>query len=305
MAKAIARTEGAVLVAVAARDSIARAASFAGECGAEKAYGCYEDLLKDHDVDAVYVATIHPLHADAVRASLRAGKAVLCEKPLTTTALEAAALFREAEEQGVLLMEAMWTRFLPAWREAKMLVDAGTIGSLRNFQADFSGYTAFDPESRLYNVAKGGGALLDVGVYSIHMALFILGTWYDELRACGRLSPTGTDSFAGIMIRYSDGAMATLTCGCDTVGTESACLCGTAGWIEIPHMYRADRLIIHKGGRETVMDYPIGDGFEYQLEEFCRLLQEGKLTSVTVPPAHTVRALEIVERAIGQIRGEE
>ena len=139
-------------------------------------------------MDAVYVATIHSTHADAVRASLRAGKAVLCEKPLTTTALEGRRL-PGSGRAGVLLMEAMWTRFLPAWREAKMLVDAGTIGSLRNFQADFSGYTAFDPESRLDNVAKGGGALLDVGVYSIHMALFILGTWYDELRPAAFCPP--------------------------------------------------------------------------------------------------------------------
>lgn len=155
MAAVIPEARDARLVAAAARDK-ERAAAFAARFGADKAYGSYEELAADKEVDAVYVATIHPAHAAAVELCLRAGKAVLCEKPLTMSAREARRLFDLAEACGVPLLEAMWTRYLPAWRRARELVREGAIGELRSMQADFCFNSPYDPASRLYAPELGG-----------------------------------------------------------------------------------------------------------------------------------------------------
>ena len=190
MAAVIPEARDARLVAAAARDK-ERAAVFAARFGADKAYGSYEELAADKEVDAVYVATIHPAHTAAVELCLRAGKAVLCEKPLTMSAREARRLFDLAEACGVPLLEAMWTRYLPAWRRARDLVQEGAIGELRSMQADFCFNSPYDPASRLYAPELGGGALWDVGIYGCHVLIHMLGREYRSLRAEGRLAPGG------------------------------------------------------------------------------------------------------------------
>lgn len=289
------------LEAVAARDA-GQAKSFANIHGVPHAYGGYEKLTADPGIDAVYVANIHPAHAAAVRQCLLGGKAVLCEKPLTMSAQQAAELFALAQERRLLLMEGIWTRFLPAWQEIRRLIEAGEIGEVRYMQADFSCYAPFDPESRLYNLSKGGGALLDVGVYVLHMAVHVLGRNYSSLSAKGRLSPTGSDSFACVTLRFPNGAIADVTCGCDVNGSLDARIFGTGGSIVVERMFDADRFVIDQNGVKREVVFPHPDGFRYEVQEFASLLRQGRTKSTVALPEDTIAVAKMIDEAMAIIR---
>jgi oxidoreductase domain protein len=301
MAAVLQKEEEAVLAAVAARDA-GRAAAFAAECGAGKAYGSYAELAADAAIDAVYVATIHPTHAAAVELALRAGKAVLCEKPLTMSSEEARRLFELAGSCGAPLVEAMWTRFLPAWQKAKELADAGAIGEIRGMEAEFCHCTPYDPASRLYDPAQGGGALWDVGIYVCHAAIHILGRAYTQLLASGRFAPSGVDSYAALTLRTPSGAIARLACGSDQCGGNLARINGTRGFLELPNMFGATELRTHIEAKpDEAFSFPQEDGFAYEVRAFHRQLKENRLFSPVVPPEDTVAALQMLEKALSAL----
>lgn len=301
MAAVLQKEEDAVLAAVAARDA-GRAAAFAAECGAEKAYGSYAELAADTSIDAVYVATIHPTHAAAIELALRAGKAVLCEKPLTMSSKEARRLFDLAEACGAPLVEAMWTRFLPAWQKAKELADAGAIGEIRGMEAEFCFCAPYDPASRLYDPAQGGGALWDVGIYVCHAAIHILGRAYTQLLATGRRAPNGVDCYAALTLRTPSGAIARLACGSDQCGGNLARIAGTRGFLELPHMFSATELHAHIEAKpDEIFSFSQEDGFAYEVRAFHRQMQENQLFSGIVPPEDTVAALQMLEEALSTL----
>ena len=301
MAETLRADEEATLLAVAARE-LPRAEAFAEKYGAERAYGSYEKLAQDPEVDAVYIATIHPTHFAAARLCLMNGKAVLCEKPLTMNRAEAEELFRIAEERGVLLMEAIWTRFLPAWQEAKRRVEAGEIGRLLAVETDFTFPLDFNPDSRMFNMEKGGGGLLDLGVYSIHTALFLLGIDIESVQAAGRRSPTGSDCYASVLIQMKDGSVAHATCGMDCRGPETARLMGDRGAIVLPHLMGSDQLTILRDGQpEEVLHFPYTHGFAFEVAEFQKLLKEGRTRSEIASPAHTLAVMGVIDSALAQI----
>ena len=303
MASVLTSLPGSVLHAVAARERN-RAEAFAAAHGVPVAYEGYRALTADNEIDAVYVATIHPAHVDCVRECLLADKAVLCEKPLTMTAKEAEGLFRLARERNVLLMEAMWPRFLPAWREIRYRIQEGAIGRVRLMEADISAAIPFDPDSRIYHLGKGGGALLDIGVYAVHALLQVLGTDYTDIRAAGRLSPTGSDSAAAVLLTYPDGALGVATCGCDYAGSGDVRIYGEKGNIVVPGFIAATAYTLTYTGEESERRaFEEREGFTYEAEECMRLLAEGKTISPTVPPGETVAAMTILNEAERQLRG--
>ena len=303
MAAVLAEAKDARLIAAAARDG-ERAAAFAARFGADKAYGSYEELAADKTVDAVYVATIHPTHAQAVELCLRAGKAVLCEKPLTMSSEEARRLFRLAETCGVPLLEAMWTRYLPAWRRARELVREGAVGELRSMQVDFCFSSPFDPASRLFAPQLGGGALWDVGIYGCHALIHMLGRDYRSLRAEGRLAPSGVDSFAALSLRFPGNVLAQMTCGSDQMGDQAARLYGADGWLELPRMFDAQEVRLYtESGLVRTESFPHRDGFAYEVEAFGRLLKGETGTRIEAPPEDTCAALKMIEEALLQLRG--
>ena len=305
MASVIASRDNMALAAVAAKDA-ARAEAFAREQGAEKAYGSYARLLQDGDVDAVYVANLHPAHYETVRGCLLAGKPVLCEKPMTMTAAQAEDLFRLAKEQNLLLMEAMWSRYLPACRQAAALAKSGGLGELKGAVIDFSNYFPYDPGHRIYDPAKGGGALLDVGIYVIHMAFSLFGPDYCAASVSGRLAPTGVDEFAALTLDYPDGRTAVLTCGSDRMGTMAATIHGRDAWISLPHFFQANSYTLHVTGKpDETRQFEEIDGFAYEVEEFRRLWSQGALESPVVPHRDTVKALELMEWAMDQIHAQD
>jgi predicted dehydrogenase len=268
------------LKAVASRD-ITRARAFAADHSAEQAYDSYESLAADPGIDAIYVATPHGFHAEHSLLCLEHGKAVLCEKPMALNAAEGRAMVSASRLHRAFLMEAVWTRFLPLIRETSELVDQGKIGQLKYVRADFGFGSAFQPDSRLYNLRLGGGSLLDIGIYPLFLCLHLLGK-PDRIVAAGHLAPSGADETCHALLSYRDGSSAVVssTLACQTSLTAE--IDGTEGSIRIPSpWYKNDRLNWNRTGQpeEALQFEPIVNGFEYQIREVSRCLELGAIES--------------------------
>jgi len=283
------------LYAVAARDG-ERAASFAARFGASHSYGDYRALVEDPDVDIVYVATTHPFHREQALMAIEAGKHVLVEKPLALNAAHASEVLTAARRHGVFAMEAVWMRANPLILKALELVAEGVIGNVVAVQADFSIEVPFDPTHRLYDLANGGGALMDLGIYPIHFALLFLGR-PDLQQVLGTLSPTGSDAVAALQWGYGSGAVAQLRCATTAWAPDRASVVGTTGSMSVePWFVNPARLVVTTSEGESTVE---GEGTAYgpQVQEVERCLREGLLESPLVPHADTIAALELVDRA--------
>jgi len=196
-------------VAVVASRSAARAGAAAEALGVARTCTDYGALVADADIDAVYIATPAALHRDHVALALRAGTQVLCEKPFTVTGAEARALADLARATGTFCMEAMWMRFIPAIQALKARIDAGEIGTVRMIRGELGFPVPYDPKSRFFDKGLGGGALLDLGIYPLSLAWYLLGA-----PVAGQMmvspAPTGVDAQAVINLRFEGGALAQL-----------------------------------------------------------------------------------------------
>jgi predicted dehydrogenase len=291
----------AEIAAVGSR-TLDAARAFATRHGIPRAHGSWADLAADPDVDVVYVATPHSAHHEAARLCLMAGKAVLCEKPITLDLAAAQDLATIAREHGVFLMEAMWMRTNPAIRKITELVADNAIGEVNALYADFGIGGPFEPSHRLRDPALGGGALLDLGVYPVTFAHLFLGP-PQRIAALASLTPEGVDDNTGIILAY-DGALATLHCGILGASPATATIVGDAGRIELPApFYRPDRFTIHRNGQAEVVQLPIrGNGMGYEAEEVMRCLREGLTESPLIPLSSTLdvmRSLDAIRAQIG------
>ena len=220
-----------MLYSVAARD-VDRAAAFAGRFGAAHSYGDYRAVIEDPEVDVVYVATTHPFHREQALMAIDAGKPVLIEKPLALNAAQAREVTTAARDRGIFAMEAVWMRANPLILKARALVARGDIGDVLAVHADFSIGLDFDPAHRLFDLANGGGALLDLGVYPMHFAWLFLGR-PDNQQVVGTLSPTGSDATAALQWGYRSGATAQLRCATTGLTPGRATIAGPAGPISV------------------------------------------------------------------------
>ena len=283
------------LYAVAARDAD-RARVFAERFGASHSYGEYRAVVEDPDVDIVYVATTHPFHRELALMAIDAGKHVLVEKPLTLNASHAREVLTAARDKGVFAMEAVWMRANPLILRAREMVAQGVIGDVVSVHADFSVKFPFDPTHRMFDLANGGGALLDLGVYPMHFAWLFLGR-PDTQQVLGTLSPTGSDSTVAIQWGYTSGATAQLRCATTASTPGRATIAGTAGSIQAePWFLNPERLVVTTREGESRIE---GDGTEYgpQIEEVERCLREGLLESPLAPHADTIAVLQLIDRA--------
>lgn len=230
-----------------------KAQTFANMFRAPKAYGSYEELVQDPDIDVVYIATPQTRHkADSILC-LNAGKAVLCEKPFTVTSEEAREVMAVARQQKVFCMEAMWMRFMPLIREVRRLIHAGEIGEVRLLTANFGYPTEFDPENRFFNPDLGGGALLDRGVYPLSLAFLLLGK---PQRIDGEpcMGTTGVDDQSAMILRYASGAMAILHSTLRTYSSNEALIVGTRGKIAIKEpFYKPENIIVTRFSGKPVV----------------------------------------------------
>jgi predicted dehydrogenase len=290
------------VAAVGSRDA-GRAAALAAELGAARSYGSYDALVRDDDVAAVYVATPHAQHADVVVAALAAGKAVLCEKPLTHALAETERLARVAEESGTFLMEAMWMRFNPLVRRLVELAGTGGLGELRSLRASIGFPAPYDAAARLWSPELGGGALLDLGVYTVDLARLLLGDPV-EVRALGSRAATGVDAEASVVLRSASGAHALLEQSLVTRMPGTALLQGARGWAELgPAFHAPTRLVVQVGDGEPE-EHVLADrraGFVGELEEVVRCLREGRTQSDVLPLAESVATARVLDAALGQL----
>ncbi len=297
-----AHVEGAELVAVASR-SEERARAFADRFGIARAYGGYGGLLGDDDVDALYVATPHPQHEAIALAALAAGKAVLVEKSFTATVAGTERVIEAAHREQVFAMEAMWTRFQPVVVRIRELIADGAIGEVRQVQADLGVDRPYDPTDRLFDLAQGGGAMLDLGVYVVSLAQHFLGD-PSSVSVSGSLAPTGADVEAGLLLGYEDGRAASLLMSLRNPTPGAARLHGTQGWIEIhPRFHHPKAFTLHRTGHEPERFElpPLGVGYSHELIEVTQCLREGRTESVVMPLADTLAVQRVLNDACEQL----
>ena len=299
-AAAIQNVPDAELVAVASRDG-KKAEAFAQKHGIPMVFTGYEAMAKSDAVDAVYVSTPHAFHKPCAEIFLNAGKHVLCEKPVCVNAHQAQKLKECGEKNGVFLMEAMWTRFLPAILEAQEIVKRGEIGEVLGVEADFCYNTPYQEGHRLFTPALAGGALLDVGVYGLHFADMFLGRSPEQILSMAN-NYEGVDMHTTVLLKYKNGAVANITSALNVEKPETAYIYGSKGWIYVPHFYGATELFVHtENGERHVVKKSIGDGFEEEIMEVCQCIRDGKQQSDIHPMAKSIVMLQQMDEVRKQI----
>lgn len=295
---------GSPVTAVGSR-SAEKAAAFAGRFGIPRAHGSYEELVADPEVDVVYIGTPHPSHAGDAELALRAGKHVLVEKPFTLNAADSRRLVEFAAEQGLVILEAMWTRWLPHMVRIRELLAEGRLGDVRTVIVDHTQKLPGDPAHRIQSPALGGGALLDLGIYPVSFAWDVLGA-PESVIAHSSPTATGVDRQTAIILGYPGGRQAVLHTALDTAGPNRAAIIGTEAWIDIDTVWynpTSFRLVSHDGTiLEEYVSHVEGRGMQYQAAELERLVAEGRLAGDILPPSETVQimgTLDEVRRQIG------
>ena len=293
------------LVAIASRDGD-RARSVAAELGIPRAHGSYEDLLADPEVDAVYIPLPNHLHAPWTLAAVRAGKHVLCEKPLALTSAEARRMVEAAQEAGVLLMEAFMYRLHPSWVATRELVDEGRIGRLVAVQSWFSYFN--DDPGNIRNIREvGGGALYDIGCYCVNLSRMLFKAEPTRVLGSVRRDPDGgTDVLTSGILEFDEG-VATFTCSTRAEDDQRVHVYGTSGRISIgiPFNIPPDRptqVFLTSGGDPPVapdtevMTFPVADPYGVEFELFAAAILDGG--TVPYPAADAIANLEVMERLV-------
>ncbi|QFG26624.1 Gfo/Idh/MocA family protein [Actinomadura sp. WMMB 499] len=284
-------------VAAVGSRSAGSATAFAERYGIPRAHASYAGLAADEGVDVVYVATPHPMHLEPARLCMEAGRAVLVEKPLTTSAADAEKLAAAAREHGVFAMEGMWTRFNPLVRRLHELVADGAVGEVTSVYADFSVAAEFDASHRQWSPDLGGGALLDLGCYPVSFTWPLLGP-PATVQVTASPAPTGVDANTGIMFGYESGALALLHCGLVGDSPHAATVVGTRGRVDIAApFYRPSSMTVLRTGappEEVTVDVA-GHGFTYQAEEVARCLRAGLTESPLMPLDETIAILRTLD----------
>ena len=299
-AKAIKNVEGAELTAVVSRTED-KCRAFAKTYNIPNVFTKIEDMANSDIVDAVYIATPHPFHKPCAEVFMNAKKHVLCEKPVCVNAAQAEALLECAEKNGVFLMEAMWTRFLPAIEEALKIVNSGAIGDVRGIRADFCYSITYDEEPKLFINDMAGGSLLDVGVYGLNYAKIFLG---DDIKSIKAVSDVdgGVDLHTNILVEYNNGATASVSSAINVCKPSTGYIYGTKGYIEMPRFYGAVELFVNVNDEQQHIKKPcIGDGFEEEIIEACNCIREGKIQSDIMPMSESIKMLEQMDYIRKQI----
>src|SRR4051794_4178960 len=281
-----------------------RADAFAREYDIAHAHGSWEALVADPDVDVVYVATPHPAHAAAALLALDAGKHVLVEKPFTLNAAEAQQVVDRAEQRGLVVLEAMWSRWLPHMLEIHEQLAAGAIGEPQTLIVDHTQRLPTDPKHRMNAPELGGGALLDLGIYPISFAVDLFGP-PSRVEAIASFTGTGVDDRVSGVLQHEGGRQTTFVTAMNVRGPNRATVLGTDGRIEIePVWYTPTGYTVHDAaGEELRRSRPEveGRGMQYQALEMERLIREGGDKNDRLPPAESVAIMAVLDQIRGRI----
>ncbi|MDO4866086.1 MAG: Gfo/Idh/MocA family oxidoreductase [Clostridia bacterium] len=291
-ASAGAMVDGCEIAAVASK-SLARAEVFARNNGIERAYGDYESMLKAERPGCAYIATTCDSHARLSALCADHGMPVLCEKAMFSDDGEAGNFFSKAEARGAFSMEALWSLFLPALRQARSWLMSGRIGELVCADFDVGFAPPRDMANRYFNPALGGGAANDLTVYALHILPWVTGRTIERMSARVTAAPSGVDETEALLLSLSGGLPATVRATLASRLEERMTLCGTRGRIVVPKPHMAQSAILFDAdGREAerFVDSRTRNGFVYEIEEVMRCIRAGKLESAVVPHGATLQA---------------
>jgi predicted dehydrogenase len=283
------------LYAVASR-TICKAQKFAAEYPSAQVYGSYLELLQDPAVDIVYIALPHSQHFEFSMLALQNNKAVLCEKPLGLNPLEVEHLQAEARDRKLFLMEGLWTRFIPATEKLLSLLQEKAIGDIISLKADFGFKPKFDPNSRLFDLALGGGSLLDIGLYPLYLSLLTLGK-PDDIKANARFSETGVDSHCQMLLQFPNGALAQLESSFEACTPTEAFIYGTKGSIKIHSRFHHPEKITLSLNDGSTKDFVLklkGHGYVHEIEAVNQNFLRGEIENHLLPHKESLQLAALI-----------
>ena len=296
-ASTINQMEGQELIACASR-SKEKAEIFAEEHRIPRAYGLYEELVQDQDVEVIYIATPNNLHYENCLMCIEAGKHVLCEKPFTVNAKEAEQLFKAAEKHHVFIMEALWTRFLPGSIQLQEVLQQKEIGEVVWSRCEFGFASLGARKDRKFDSKLAGGALLDIGIYNLGFMRMIMKEEPISFQSTVTINAYGTDEFSSILLQYSEGKSALVTTSIGIPMERTAVIYGTAGNIIIEDHQFLQRFIVKPNGREPyTIEIPFEvNGFEYQILETEKCIRAGIMESMIYPKEDILDSMKLMDK---------
>lgn len=295
MANTLNKMKNVKCYAVASREQV-KADAFAGKYGCKKAYGSYEELVMDKKVDLIYIATPHSEHFDNAKLCIEHGKPVLCEKAFTANASQAEELIRLAKEKGVFLAEAIWTRYMPMLATIKEVIGSGIIGDPKTLTANL-GYV-IDSVPRLQDPALAGGALLDVGVYTLNFALMIFGNDIGKIVSNCTYTKSGVDEQNSVTLQYEDGKVAHLNSSMVSISDRKGIIYGTKGFAIVENINNFESITVYDASYKKIAFYKAPkqiSGYEYEVEASIRAVREKKLECPQMPHSETLRVMKLMD----------
>ena len=281
--------------AVASRDKN-RAQVFADKFGFAKAYGSYKDMLEDPDVELVYIATPHSHHYEHIRMCLAHGKHVLCEKAFMLNSKQAEAIFKYAEEKNLLVSEAMWTRFHPMRKKLKEILESEVIGEPTMLTASL-GYNVAEKD-RIAKPELGGGALLDLGVYTLNFASMVFGNDVDDIISVCTYNDNGMDMHDSITLTYKDGKMAVLNATALAVSDRSGVIYGSKGYIIVDNINNIEGISVYDSDHNEVSYYKRPrqkTGYEYEVEACIKAMAQKLTECPEMPHSESIKMLNFMD----------
>jgi len=295
-------SENAILHGVASQDSD-KAKAFSIKYNSHTYYDSYEALAKDPAVDIIYIATPHTFHFENTMLCLKYGKAVLCEKPLGMNAHEVKIMLKEAASKKLYLMEAMWTRFIPATEKVIQLLNENAIGEIASVSADFGFKGDTNPATRIYNKQLGAGSLLDIGIYPIYLSLLVLGL-PSEIKASARMTSTEVDSCCSMQFDYNNAAKAHLESTIEEDTPTEATIIGTKGTIKLhSRFHHSEKITLYQNGVMTE-EFEMkneGNGYIYEIEEVNNCLQNDQAENKKHPHSMSLDLISLIDKVRAKI----
>lgn len=276
--------------------SLEKAQAFAQKYGFSKAYGSYGEMLRDPNVELVYIATPHSHHYEHMMMCIAHGKPILCEKAFTLNADQAKKIRAAAAEKGVYVAEAIWTRYMPSRKVINDVLASGIIGKPNTLTANLS--YVISHKDRIVDPNLAGGALLDIGVYGIHFALMHFGTDIERVESSVKMLDTGVDAMETITIFYKDGRMAVLTHSIFCRSDRRGIIHGDRGYMVVENINNPQSLKVYDTADREIASYDFSDqisGYEFQFAESASCIAEGKTESASMPMEDTVYVMEFMD----------
>lgn len=280
---------------VASRN-LEKAKKFAEDHGFQHAFGSYEDMLTDGEVELIYIATPHSHHYQHIKMCLDAGKHVLCEKSFTVNEKQAAEVFRIAKEKNLLLTEAIWTRYMPSRRMIDDLLAEKAIGDVNKMTANLN-YPLLHKE-RIVKPELAGGALLDVGIYPLNFAYMHFGDAVKEMHSAAQMISSGVDGENGMLLLYEDGRMAVLNSGIHGKSDSQGVFYGSEGCMIVENINNPEEIRIYDKDRKLIREIKVPEqisGYEYEITETISCIKEGKLECPSMPHAETLKMMHVMD----------